>query len=76
MIDALFDADRPAEAVKNTVSVIVYKHPHPSGKIFEFRSRIIEMPAENLRYIMEQGKQAFLYVDQANWHRYYFDVGF
>jgi hypothetical protein len=76
MIDALFDANRPGEGIKKVVSVIIYKYKDPYGKNFEFRSEVIEMPVERLRFLLENQKQATIFVDTGNWNRYYFDLEF
>jgi hypothetical protein len=42
----------------------------------EFRSELIEMPVERLRFAMEMSPQTAIYVDKNNWNLYYFDLSF
>ena len=76
MLDSLYDQEQLHKKNKKVVSVLVYKYADPAGKEVVFRSEVIEMPLERLRYILDNRKQTTIYVDESNWNRYYFDLGF
>ena len=75
MLDALYDDSRLTQSVKKSLSVLIYRKTDPSGKIFEFRSKVIELSREDVYRFIEQKKEGTLYVDERNWNRYYFDIG-
>lgn len=76
MLDSLYDRNRSHDGVKKVVSALIYKYTDSLGKKVEFRSEVIEMPIERLRFILESKMQTTIYVDENNWNRYYFDLGF
>ena len=76
MLDALSNRYQETQGVKKIVSMLRYYYKTPSGNTVEFRSDVINMPVERLRFLLDQKKQTTIFVDPENWNRYYFDLEF
>ncbi len=76
IMDSLYNPNQSYEGVHKVVSVLIYRHTSPTGQKVEFRSELIEMPAERIRFAMEKNKKTTIYVDKNNRNLYYFDISF
>ena len=67
--------DKNVKHVDTAVSVLQYRHPF-KGRKMTFESGVIYKDKTTLSLLLELQKETFIYVDQDNPRRYYFDLEF